>query len=55
MGQGIQAGLIHHLGPQLPLAQLTPQDWQGHRQGRLQIWGRGIQTAPLGISVVHQP
>jgi hypothetical protein len=37
VGPWIKAGLIHHLGPQLPLAKLTPQDWQGHSQGRLDI------------------
>ena len=52
---GIKARLVHHLGPQLPLAQLTPQDWQGHSQGQLEIGRRGLQTVPLGVPVVHQP
>jgi hypothetical protein len=37
VGLGIKAGLVHHLGPQLPLAKLTPQDWQWHRKGGLKI------------------
>jgi hypothetical protein len=34
---GIKAWLVHHLGPQLPLAKLTPQRGQWHCQGRLEI------------------
>ena len=55
VGLGVKAGLIHHLGPQLPLAQLTPQDWQGHSQGHLEIGRGGLQTVPLGIRVLRQP
>ena len=52
---GIKARLIHHLGPQLPLGQLAPQAWYGHRQGGLESGGRRFQPAPFGLSVVRQP
>jgi len=51
---GIKARQIHHLGPQLPLGQRAPQEWQGHRQGGLESCGRRLQPAPLGLSVLRQ-